>query len=484
MIKNINITKAIFVLTGTYNDMSLRPYETNMDGRSVEMFREATHDGTSISPSAISGAANIFLRPSATHREQVNIENGWATPRFRFIIETLEESGIGGFKTRKILQGYTGYAGVSNNLAVDPQMGLHFNNVMTLRDTLIETPYGQNLRSAVSETNQILTGAYNPSFDSFNANSFLLRPEDVFGTMSKNELGDGILDTRAMFSESPVKKSKRKNGSAAHYVASVMSSYRDNVAHHGADEFVGMGGPMDNARGMVKEDLMSADPFFTMLNQITSNFVNGGFVTYGELLDVFPELDHVSTFILDRTVNRNQPGYVESHQVGQSEHWNGADMATMWATILTQSVPSIMMDIMLSKVSFTAHNQTVGNEIEVWVEWADGITKNIDLGPYVNIFIGRLKSEILKGLSNNHSIIFSLKVFADVLGETRMTITIEGDHPVEFVAPSFSDGLYAPVMTTENGRIDRIAHDLQMMGENVGIQTSEKFSYETDWNAV
>lgn len=468
--QRVEITKALFKETGTYNDMAIRPYETQFNPQNVNLFQEATQGGMSIAPSTLSGIANQFLRPAAQGQAMVGIENGWQTARLRFLIEVVYYNFDGSPSVRKIVQGYTSHIGVGNNGSLDPQMILYFNNVITLRETLIETEHGRSLRTSVGEASHLLRGDYqaNSMFGGGNPNiTWMMRPQDVFTTMGRSTLsgmwGNDVMDLRTTFGDSPIKKSSRKNTSAPHYVAGVLKGYRDTTEF--SDNAADLSDMMSQAAGTVKDEDMGGDKFFHQLTTQTATFSEGGTVSLGELNSVFPDFDAKAVVIMSSQVNRSTQPY-ELHQAGQTESWTSSNNETVWATILAQSLPSIMMDLMITQVAFVATNQTLDGQF--YVNIGDvGSFSNIDMTMYVEQFTSRLKTEILRGLSSNNLADFNLTMMVDIMGETCITLSIAGGPPTEYVAPSFCDALFAPLLTNNQQHIETVAHDMQELSSNI-----------------
>lgn len=471
---NFIVNKALFVLTGTYNDMSMRPYEPSLTGNIVDQLREVTRGGTQISPTIVAGVAESFIKPSANISAMVNIAEGWDTPRYRFILDITQKSSLGGPGVRKIIQGYTSHPGVSQaTKSVDPNMGLFFNNVLTLRESQLSTPHGIVTQVSVSEANQILRGDFQPSFDlsTPDNSTWRLRPEEIFNAMGTLEMTD-VYDTRASFT-SPIVKSRRSNGTSSRYLSDILKAHNavqntqdfgDNIDHMDT---------MNGAVGMVKDDSVTADPFFNLLTRVASNFTNGGFITYGELSHAIPQMDHVAYFLTGDHVQKQQPqGNLmnETHLRGSTSDWVGSDLATMWATTLSHSIPAIMMDSLLSDVVFMATNKVLGGPgFDVRILDANGFVENLDLTQYINHFIERIKYEVLTGLSLRHGISFELTMRVDIVGETKISIRIENDPTIDFVTPSFCDGLFSPVITNNRDSVGNLAHDIQTLAGAINV---------------
>lgn len=468
--QHVEVVKALFFETGTYNDLTLRPYETNLKGHIVSQFAEATNGGQAIAASTLAGVANQFLRPSAQQQQLVSIQNGWQEPRLRFLIMLDYQGAMGTVPVRKILQGYTSHLGALPSGAVDPAMTLYFNNVITLRRTQIETPAGISYLWAPSEANHLLRGDYELNFGQQQNVTWLMRPQDVFATMGRAALGsEDVLDLRVAFADSPIRKSRRSNCSAPHYVADVLKGYRKTFDF--SDHAVDLHDAMATAQGLVQENSLTADPFFHDLTTKTSNFSQGGSVTYGELMSLFPNFDHIAAVILSKQMLRSSPQPYMNHQAGQTEYWTGSTMETVWASILGQSVPSLMMDLLLTRISFSATNQTITGETVVTPMDHDSFAEDMDMRPYVEHFITRLTTEVLRGLTTNSHMDFSLSMMVDTVGETRISLSLAGAPFVDYVTPSFCDALFSPVLTNNHQHILNVANDLQVLSDQVSNNT-------------
>ncbi|MBE0438173.1 MAG: hypothetical protein IBX57_00205 [Gammaproteobacteria bacterium] len=462
------VTKAIFVETGTYNDMASRPYATNINPGAVDYFKEVTQGGSNFSAASIAGAASSFLNPLAQPVGFVGITNGWDISRFRFMLEITIHSNLGP-PQRKILQGYTSHAGISNNQHIDPNMMLHFNNVITLRDSVYDTPHGRNIQTTVVESNHLITG--NADFGAGNV-THAMRPQDLFCSMTVNQLGfDDIVDTRTTFTDSPIKKSRRSNGSPTHYLSNSLKAY---VQSHSAPDLIdSLGGAEvhNTSMGLVQENSVAADTFFQTLIDKTSSFQEGGTITYGEMMYVHPELDHVGIFIPAKAVNKmptmSGNPMREAHQRGQTENWNTATLETVWAASLSQSIPSIMLDLMITRIGFTATNRTTNGQTDIRIFDSQTFADGLDLKPYIEWFNTRLVHEVINNLVTANNIDYELTALVDVLGETRLTISVAGEHPVDYAAPSFADALFTPVLTQDQQHLRNVAHDLESLATHI-----------------
>lgn len=465
----MRITKMIMVETGTYDDMVLRPYQSSVDAHGLMMYKEATQDGTILTPESLSGVAGHLMRPSSRVHGQAPIENGWGTRRLRFMIEIESDKGWGA-KNIQIMTGYTNYVGVTATGAIDPQMHLSFNNSITVRATAEFTPSGTQYRQAVADASQIMpvvnmgSTAYSPQ--NIIGMPVIMRPVDVVSGMYMNALNDpNIQDLSTSLAVSP-KKSRRDNGNAATYMARTMKAM--TAAHEqDMDYAVGQEDILQKVKGSLKEPMVSNDDFLSNIMQYT-DYLHTSSVSYGDLCRTFPETDSVNTVVLRGTVQKTSPTMPSERGMGST--WLGSDNETIATTILTQSVPSIMVELMLTKISFAATNETLNGQFAIEMRDAAGFSKNVDMAPYLQRFIDRMYTEVLNDVSNNNQMTFRLQMLVDILGDTYVTISIGGGPDTDFVLPSFCDALMSPVIGGGPGDLSLLATDLEQIHSNSATQ--------------
>lgn len=466
------ITKLLFTETGTYNDMASRPFETHFDGETMNRFQAATRQGKSVSASGLSAVAASVMRPKAQADGIVSIENSWDTPRLRFMME-VEHRATSMSSHRQILTGYTDYIGVSRGSnAIDPNMKLYFNNTIRVDSSLETSPMGRITRHRVSDASHLLFADNKPRFGfGVNGNNtFTMRPEDVFATSSLGALqgSPDVVDCRVNFGAYKIKKSRRKDGSAPHYMTNIFKA-RNYAA--GAEDIDGgdYTQVMDAARGAVANELLTQDSFLYQLTQRT-HFGEECCVTYGELCRMSESVDHVAVVTL-RSANATPV-----HSRGQTEFWTSATMETTAATILGHSVPSLMMDLMLTGISFLATNQTIDGQYMITIHGQQSFAEGMDMSQYLQIFIDRLQYEVLNGLTQNNQITFNLEMYVDILGETHISISMNGQPPVDYVMPSFCDALMTPVITNNRENLENMASDISSLAESLSVE----YDYSTN----
>lgn len=470
--------KVLFIPTGTYEAQYYRPFESNLTSDSLEHLKRRTRDGQNLEANALAGAASGFLAPTAQAQGDVSIANGWGEKRYRFIIElNVDQFGL---KLKQILTGYTDHLGTGTMTAtgyvVDPNMALYINNVMTLRETVQYTNRGQMSTWSVLDNSQLVREANNMQqmqgqFGMVPCTNTLLRPYDVFCRLSSFALEENesaaVIDYRTGVTNG-LEKSQRRNGGSATYLSRVLKS------HQGALRDMSLtGNPMnvaDAAADTVSEGDVYDDPALHILTA-RSDLLSTGAVSYGQMCQIIGNFDNSAAFLSQRDVVTT-PG-MSQHTAGSKEHWGGCNRETLAATILNNSVSNIMADTLLTQAWFHAHNQTPTGEIVVsFNPEAPYKTFSTALNPaeHAEVFRFRLAHEVLMEISHRNQIPFMVDMRVDLLGETHVTISLDGYPPVEYAVPSFCDALSAPIVASNQNTLNTLATDIETLSSHLNHQ--------------
>lgn len=446
----LQITKVLLADTGTYNDQVHKPYIASLDGLNTGLYNEITQGRTNIMPSELAGFAGQVIRPVAASNSLVAIPNAWGSKRFRFQMEVVAASGFDG-EIVIVLTGFTNHYGVTNTgSALDPNMQFFINNCIHIRRTMINTPTGQQIINRVVEashvlvpptvlgampTNMPMNGFYPP-----NNNICTMTPQDVIGELSRASFSvPDAIDFRNVPIGNEIRKSARSNTVAPNYLAKTITGINNAADQsdisHNTD-------PVDmfaHARDMVKEAYITNDPFINYLNTNTS-FQQARCITLGELRAHFPNIDHVTK------VYQAAGARLASLPVaGSYENMTAATQQTTIANIISNSVPSLLMDTMLTKINFTVTNQVIGGGVDVRVTNCLGFTE-LDLTPYIERFKSLFLTVVWPDISYNNMHDLSLAINADILGDTFISIGYLGQPSVDYVVPTFSDALFSPII--------------------------------------
>lgn len=481
-----------FLETGTYNDMYRRPYQTNVNMNTLAAFQEATRGGVNVGVNDVSSVAGELIHPAANvgSQDRIDMPNGWGEKRFLFMMEVIyptHNSFDNGMGIRQLVSGYTDQPGVSNitgfKVRLDPQMRLFINSIVTLRRTMMMTPHGEQIMENVVDASQILSelhpptiqGGYgvDPTMRGFTPDPngwsqshvnapVTMRPEDVFHVNEVEMMPDhfGIVDTRHDFRQG-VRKTHRQNNMAAEYVSKVAQAFQTSSTQN--FEEGNRHEVMTHAAGLVKEPMIIRDKFLSLLTD-RSAFGETGFVTYGELCRLQPDLDGITDVRY-----QDKRALIQSYSSNDSEGWAGAGMETVIATTLFQAVPAIMTSMMLARMTIVVTNRTLNGDFDIRPTEILGF-KSMPIDEHIfNIFAMRLRTQVLANITQGNQIDIAFTLTIDVAGDSRLEISLNGQPFIPYVVPSFADARFTPVVANGYQALHHVAHDMSQLCDNLAV---------------
>lgn len=456
----LNVRRLAMVETGTYNDMWRRPYTSTVDNYTMPQLTEVTNNGQDISAQRLATVASSIIRPSASAESQILIPNGWGQTRFRFYLEIEHQTHAAGCIVQ-YLTGYTDHPEISHSGLLDPNMRLFFNSNVTVKEIVEMTPMGAQTRVVPVDASQILRGDYSGAVG---RNDYSMRPEDIYHQMNSTAwAGDDqnvdIYDGRIMFSNG-IRKSARNNGVASNFLHKLMLANRAALANVDAAS-----DPMDftgSAAGSIQEATISGDMTLSAMMRETG-LVETGSITYADLCRMAPMTDNVCTVSLNRNLTRHS---TPVNYAGDSEHWAGSNQETVLATMLVQAVPALLMDLLLTDVTFYATNGRTG-QMEVTVTDGHSLIFGMDPVPALENFRIRLFTDVLAGMTLNNHITLTINQSADFRGDTTLDISINGYPAVPFSTASFADALNTSLITSSADTVRALASDVGVMNDQM-----------------
>lgn len=478
-ITGARVVRLVTQETGTYNQQYSRPYNTVMDGDVLKLIGNKLESSPNkvVNANTFAGITSSFMAPQAAPDGNVNIVNGWNSKRIRFILTIEFSAQLSGKQTHYIL-GYTDFPGISHSGHFAPDMVFYINSIVQTKKSYVHTPMGVREVETVSDASQILaennfTNIYNP------VQRYTMRPEDIVTGMATSHLVSGYNDddinyeaavvhnTGAMLRQEAM-KSRRSNNLASTYVANLINGLTRGIQ---SNHFGDPDSPnsdiktLEVARSHLLDPTAPIDPFLHMLSGIT-NRVAGNSFTFGQLTQFDPNVDNVSNHFI---VPPAQIGSI--HQAGSTSHWNGSDISTQAAAILSQSVPAIMMDMLVSKVVFVSTNHVVGSQPHTNITYGASFSNSEEALNW-QMFAARLEREVLSNITFNFSMGYRVEMHVDLLGETFIQIQIGSNGTYDYMAPSFCDNLLTPVVTTQRNLASEVSHEF----ENLFDQIKEQFN--------
>jgi hypothetical protein len=457
----IRVAKLTMQESGTYNPIHQRPYVTHVDNDLVQAVQGRLEQAgpTSITGAMLAGVAGTMMMPAASPGNVINIPYGWAERRIRFILEVHATANTG-VVTVYYFQGYTSHLGVSSSGAVDPKMIFILNSFIRVRRVENKTPMGYYTTDEVTQSAQILNS--DPSGHGVNPNLQKMRPQEVFTGIHSGYInnqnsytGDGIgfIDTRIRLGNEPI-GSNRANNLPTNFISKVFDAHRQ--AHSLEDFGQGEADIITRGSQLAMDSMIEENPFIRSLSQVRGVPKATAFM-FEDLMRIDPNSSNMTNMI--RLGNTHQSTV---HQTGQSEYWNSANRETVVATILSNAVPSIMMSLFISKVTFMSTNHSSMGLINTVMLAGSSIT-SADMSGFFQRLKDRLDSEVFLDISYGGQQLYTLEMDVDIFGETKINISIDGSPPIMFVTPSFCDGLMSPVISPDLNTFNHNVHNFEHM---------------------
>lgn len=498
--KEVALKSCVFTVTGGYQDHVRRPYEVSVDREDIERLAESTRGGKYIGSSNIASVAGTIIKPSAEYEDYVGIDNGWAAPRMRFIIEFVRES-MGGTLTRHVYIGFTDYVGVDLNGNIDPDMELHLTASLVLRETASLSRGRPVTRTTLVAYDQVVR-----SDDTFRRDAsdqyvdmdnmkYLITPSDVFTNACSNYVLEDMDYAESFPFMSGIgrkpKKTRRTNLLPSSYLSTVLNSARSALDNsmdlHGAGETNSFG----NAIEQSSENLISEDPIFSLFGS-TTDINHRATVLWEDVLTLFPEADRSGVTVvnfpsrLQSLNNRNFSSVLDRTMEEERDSvngWNDFRQETMIATIIAQQLPAIMMTNLIRDIRFNITNEVM-NGIENPFEWVIGDRRRRDNGEAIKFavdglptememelfqgFQRRFESLIMMPLTrNNIDTDLSLMVDARCDGDIFISVQFNGGEMREYKMATFADSQASSVITSNRGRYEDVTKDLYNLSQHV-----------------
>lgn len=462
---NIRILSFHLQETGTYNPMFQRPMVTHVTAETLDsLVHRIEHNQVKrVQPGVVAGMAYGMVAPSVTPGSQIMIPNGWDTRRIRFILHVLVEHDAVGLQNEEFyFQGFTDHAGISPNGAIDPNMVLIINNFVKIANVInYSAPTGMQQERRIAESGQVINGDI--IYHNTGVNNYGLRPGDMFIGIQSMHLFNSQVDGAAMFDtrfqlNNKALKADKYHVTPSNYLASITDSYcmakmMANIQNNGQDIF-------ETSKGMVNTDSLYQNTFFKAIKNVCG-MGNGTVFKVSDLESLDPYISNVTNCLTIGATNKQQ-----FHSIGETEYWDGANLETQYATILGNAVPALLMELMLSKITFMATNYVSGGDGVVTL--IDGVTiTGAEMTPYFEMFKQRIVFEVLNDITYNNQMKYNLSMQVDIFGETVIDIAVNGGPMIRYTTPTFCDSISTPMMTNSRDLFLNGVNDIETVLSHV-----------------
>lgn len=471
------IDQLIFVQTGSYNPMGIRPYTARATGSALSNLFAQTDQMTNLDASSLAPVSGQIIRPSTATTGTLSIANGWQENRLMFIMRVVYPStsnfddGMGPTWNKvDTITGWTDHNGdPSFSGRIDPRTEMHIDRIISTKERVannatIHSPLGTSL--------------FIPQQPSTSP-AYTLRPRDVAIAAGNLGLDDPTaIDFRNSLPARPA-ISALDNDMPSTYMSKLFKGFR-MATSSGEDDM----GDLPSLMSTVANDTAesgSIDNEFLMSLNLNTQLAEGQFFTYGELAANFDGTTD-NTIVVPVQV-RKELGFRDigfgRATANDSEEWGGSNNETLIATMLSTGVPAIAMSSLLTQCAFTVTNATVdGKPFFQWVSPPQSfIAKGEDLTQRMNYFEDRFLNETFRYVTNGGYIAVSLSYYCDLAtAESHMEIQVDGGDRTPFVVPNFVGGMITPVFANQRQQLYNLADQFsgifnEMMDEPTYVAT-------------
>lgn len=471
-VTNLRIEKLLMFETGTYHPQYRRPYVASAYAGDLAALhdRVAENGQGKITASVFGDAGLKFIAPSAVPESNAAIMNGWGERRFRFLMHVTYNKGSAfGQRFHEVLSGWTDRTDLTmQQHLVAPDLLFTINSVTHLREMVMNNGAGMVASYQVIDNSTLLG---NPNFQGLaGPTEVSMRPMDVFShmTLAGADFGSQPTDSRTTITDKAM-KSKRANNNPNEYLARLVENMTNATAvanntqlNTGTEYNPGIVSPTDSlreAKRYAMEPMAIRDTVLRALQAQGQTPTPQVIFSYSSLCAMDPSID------IRKVVKYSTPAQpIKLHDPSMSQSWDGTSASdhepTHQAVILSLAIPAIMSDIGLTRLDFHATNQTIGAQFAIVPSNMYSFVEGMDCWSMAEVFKQRLIFEVLNSLVGYGEQSMNLIVQADLAGETVITLSMNGYPAIDFVAPSFTDTLMAPVVTGNREVLNQLATNI------------------------
>lgn len=450
---NVKIVRLIMIPTKKqYNQVYQRSFTLNATGENLnhiatEFDKIGVKYGNRIPINLMGNTLHNIINVDNLPIDKVYIPNGWNTQRVRYIMEV--ESNTNGIITSSYIQGYSEYYDPSFNNLLDPNMFFYINSVTNVIRTF-DIKTGTWTSRPYNTYNIVTDLAGNPALQEIdNSNKYLIRPQDINAQASMQEFSGNGVSVGAFNSElnGLVKTSKRSNNNQFEYLNRTLNGFIESKAVSGVTS-----NPSDvfmNAASSAGDTIINNTAFFELLRLAFGDTTPNKF-TLNVLNSIDPEVSTPGFIQLTREEELDT--FHKFNTVLDTEHTEAMlqpTPETIKAYTIIQTVNSLMLDNLITKMSLSITNET--GEVEVIVTDANSIIRGIDLTMYVNRIVAGVKNLLINKITDNGYTLVTAHIQSDVLGDTSICIGLNGKPLTPYRMPTYADGLYSPMINSYQG---------------------------------
>lgn len=448
---NLSIRNFIMVITrDDYQTPYQRSFTVNANVGNLNKFESILNTNgvnNEISKMTLANHAPEIVGLTPVPTGQAEIPNGWNTKRARFILEVQKE--LNGLIQTSYIQGYTDYFdSASGN--IDPNISFFINSI-----TVVAKSYDVGSGRWIvypRKTFNVISDSYGGSryteIATSDTNPTMIRPLDIMQNIYTNNIMQDpylkVVNTYGSIASNPY-ASYRNNNDPMSYFTKTLNGYIDakSTASISVDpESILRAG---TSSSYVIEDTPANNDFVRALYSLTGEVCPTVF-NLNQLVMIDPGVNNVNR-IIDRTRDYI-PSINYALNTDITESTLNPTVEVMKATIIANSLNSMLIDNMLSRISVSFGN-TAGPQPIAVVTDVNSFIEGVDLWSECSKITNSIKSVLMPVVSDSGNTIIEAFVESDVLGDTTVGVSVNSGPVIVFRFPTFADSLYCPVVTNQ-----------------------------------
>lgn len=493
-LKPLEVVALSLYQAGSYNPQFRRHLQMSVNGHDAMLYDEATRGGIDVNSTTIAEVANSIITISATPERtlhnldgSVHIPNGWGENRSRFILELCERTAPNAV-TRHFYIGYCDHTGYidqgTRDALIDRQLQFYVNSVISIveNDAIVNGVLTKVSR--VARSDQYLIGQFGKNVV-VGFNDYSIRPVDLVDHMGAASVMNGvgeiayITNAGAAFGATKIKPSQAAHSRPNRFITRVLESYSKAINEQAAG-YLHEEEVMNTTRGYCADSQLNSEPIIRLVD--AEMLKNVGYFTFGSMEYYVPHLEQ-----LTKIFEYEGTGILGASQAGLTAHMHGSNVETHATAILGASLPSLMMECLFRSISFRVSNY--GNVGEVALALVPNpilpgetmprpsvstITPHANIEMSMNRFQEKFIAEIFRPLSANFVNLIDMVVMANIAGDIRVSISVNGGARYDFQNPCFCDSLTSSLITNNLTQLDTMASDFFTLSNHAGNMVQER----------
>lgn len=445
----IIIRRMLIIETGTYTRQVNRPLKITLDNVAIESLgrRIEETNAQTFNASLLNSAGTRLLEPDMYSDSLVDIVNGWGERRCRFVLE-VDIIRAGASRVTNFYQGYTDRLDESHSGELADDTEFIINSFMS-------STVGDRGIPRLRRHSQILSGDFG-DHDVYSA-----RPYDVGLGLQSNVLRNTFATREGLeYNDTRIKpiqeslSSDRRNNIPTNYLSKLIKSHYStaHMTDFGADH----GNMIDEMVGHLSENELNEDDFLRQLNHM----VGHGAKNWRSVKFMIKDLFKMDPDLHDEQIEYRRLGRTNYNRLssrGDSADWDTNLPETMWATVLSNTIPALMIESAINKIDFTVHNLGMGGHVQLEIDPESyELMGDFRIQEILPKFKFALETEVLNDLSLRGNILYDIRCVVNLGTEARIDISLNEAEEMRYVSPIFADSMISSAYSVSSDRIDRL----------------------------